>query len=60
MGTWGNNLALFEVERIPNGTHFFFVEHMAGETSMLLSLNICGMTFCGGKSALMCGVATSH
>ncbi|KAJ9118822.1 hypothetical protein QFC24_006021 [Naganishia onofrii] len=22
-------------------------EHMAGETSMLLSLNICGMTFCG-------------
>jgi hypothetical protein len=24
-------------------------DHMAGETSMLLSLNICGMTFCGGK-----------
>jgi hypothetical protein len=29
------------------------VEHLAGETAMLLSLNIAGMSFSGGKSLLV-------
>ena len=52
MGTWGEfPRGALERDRSTNVNSGRLSEHMAGQTAMLLSLNICGMTFAGGELA---------
>lgn len=52
MGTWGESrIGALDRGRFTNARFGRLSEHMAGQTAMLLSLNICGMTFAGGELA---------
>jgi alpha 1,3-glucosidase len=49
MGTWGESGYATSDPKILANACGSSLEHMAGQTAMLLSLNMCGMTFVGGK-----------